>query len=99
MIEGLQPERTGLAWQRTALAAGAVTLILLHYASQRGWGAFAAPAALAGTAAVLLAISGLVRERAFERGDTGSPTRRGFPITVALLITATAATTLVTMLL
>jgi hypothetical protein len=37
MREGLQPERTQLAWHRTTLAAAACTLLLLHIAAQRGW--------------------------------------------------------------
>ncbi|QFZ19504.1 DUF202 domain-containing protein [Saccharothrix syringae] len=58
---GLQPERTGLAWKRTALTAAACTLLLADAAVRQGWGAL--PAVLTGTAAVVLAAGGQRRHR------------------------------------
>jgi hypothetical protein len=64
---GAQAQRTGLAWQRTALAAGACTLLLLHSASLRDWGATTVPAVVAGCTAVVLAVVGKARERQLRR--------------------------------
>ena len=55
---GLQPERTNLAWNRTALAAAACALLLLHVAAQRGWGIATAPAVCTASVAVTLVLLG-----------------------------------------
>ncbi|MFC3897680.1 DUF202 domain-containing protein [Lentzea rhizosphaerae] len=41
---GLQPERTSLAWHRTALAAAACSLLLVGVAARHGWGLATLPA-------------------------------------------------------
>lgn len=48
---GLQPERTRLAWRRTALAATVVALLAVRLAALRG-----APVAIAGTVLLWLAV-------------------------------------------
>jgi uncharacterized membrane protein YidH (DUF202 family) len=54
---GLQPERTQLAWRRTALAMGVVTLLAIRLALPLGTaGALLAAAALAGWIAVTVVI-------------------------------------------
>ena len=44
---GLQPERTNLAWNRTALAAAACALLLVTVAARHGWGLATTPAVCA----------------------------------------------------
>jgi uncharacterized membrane protein YidH (DUF202 family) len=61
---GLQPERTNLAWNRTALAAAACSLFLLHVAVRQGEGLAAVPAAC--TAGVSLTLVVLRRHRRLE---------------------------------
>lgn len=60
---GLQPERTSLAWNRTALAAAACALLLLHVAVRHRWGTATAPAVCAAVLAVTLALAGRRRRR------------------------------------
>jgi uncharacterized membrane protein YidH (DUF202 family) len=64
---GAQPQRTGLAWQRTALAAVACTLLLLHAAAKQRWGTATIAPAVAGLTAILLAIAGAYRQRQLRR--------------------------------
>lgn len=56
--QGLQPERTNLAWNRTALASAACSLLLLHIAARRGWGLATVPAVCTATVAVTLVLLG-----------------------------------------
>ncbi|SEQ87100.1 protein of unknown function [Lentzea xinjiangensis] len=51
---GLQPERTRLAWHRTALSAAACSLLLVGVAARHGW-ALATPPAVC-TAAVSMTL-------------------------------------------
>ncbi|MEU3275116.1 DUF202 domain-containing protein [Saccharomonospora sp. NPDC006951] len=98
MTDGLQPERTGLAWQRTALAAGACALLLLHAAAREGWGVLTVPAALAGVSALVLTIAGTHRDRGLR--GSAEPPEAGTRLvaTVTAVVTATALATLVTLL-
>lgn len=96
MSTGLQPERTGLAWQRTALAAGICSLLLLRHAAITGWGVFTIPAALAATAALTLMVAGTVRERQLQ--DARPPASAVLLGTVAVLSTATAVTAFATLM-
>jgi uncharacterized membrane protein YidH (DUF202 family) len=58
---GLQPERTTLAWNRTALAAAACSLLLLNTAARHGWSSAIVPAVC--TAAVSASLVTLGRHR------------------------------------
>lgn len=58
---GLQPERTALAWTRTALASAACSLVLLHVAVRQGGGLATVPAVC--TAAVSVTLVTLRRHR------------------------------------
>ncbi|TDC77531.1 DUF202 domain-containing protein [Micromonospora sp. KC606] len=69
---GLQPERTRLAWRRTALALTVVAVLALRLALTRG-----VPGALLGAAVVLLWAGALVAlwGRAAGRGPVRAGTR------------------------
>ncbi|MEU3628285.1 hypothetical protein BS329_03120 [Amycolatopsis coloradensis] len=88
---GAQAERTGLAWRRTALAATACTLLLLHLAARRGWGTAVVPVAFAGAMVIALVVIGSLRERALRRAETPKPLNPAFAVTVSALVVATAA--------
>jgi hypothetical protein len=91
---GAQAQRTGLAWQRTALAAGACTLLLLHSAALRHWGTTTVPAVVAGCTAVALAVVGRYRERQLRRPGR-PPAARGLTLgAMSAMVTATAVATL-----
>ena len=87
---GAQAERTGLAWRRTALASAACTVLLLHSAAQRHWGAALVPVLLAAATSALLAGVGVRRERALR---AGRPAAMGpiLPAIASLAVTVTAA--------
>ncbi|MGK4595580.1 DUF202 domain-containing protein [Amycolatopsis sp. w19] len=88
---GAQAERTGLAWRRTALAATACTLLLLHTADRRGWGTAVIPVAFAGAMVITLAAVGAIRERALRRPETPKPLNPILAVTTSALVVATAA--------
>jgi putative membrane protein len=85
---GLQPERTVMAWQRTALGVGGVSALLLHHAHGRLGGS------LAGGAGLLVALAMLVmvevrheRREDDENSPMGSRAVRSLAIvTVALSV-------------
>jgi uncharacterized membrane protein YidH (DUF202 family) len=83
-----------LAWQRTALAAGACTLLLLHSAALRQWGPAAVPAIIAGGTAITLAVVGAYRERQLRRGQPAAASRLLMGA-VSVMVTATAVATLI----
>ncbi|MDT7725377.1 MAG: hypothetical protein QOI21_1953 [Actinomycetota bacterium] len=87
---GAQAERTGLAWQRTALAAAACTLLLLHSASTRAWGLSTVPPVIAGCTAISLALVGAHRDRQLR--ETGRPAAVSNFLLAAIsaMVTATA---------
>ncbi|WP_410602692.1 DUF202 domain-containing protein [Amycolatopsis sp. lyj-90] len=87
---GAQAERTGLAWRRTALAATACTLLLLHTAARQGWGTAVIPVAVAGAMVVVLVVIGSIRERALRGPDTPKPLNPAFAVTASALVVATA---------
>jgi len=58
---GLQPERTAMAWQRTALGVGGVSALLVHDAESRIALAVPGVAGLAGALALLILV-----ERRYE---------------------------------
>ncbi|MDT7801005.1 MAG: hypothetical protein QOI78_4438 [Actinomycetota bacterium] len=86
---GAQAERTGLAWRRTVLASAACTMLLLHTAAQRHWGAALIPVLLSAGTSALLAVVGVYRERALRVAEPGTMPR-ALPAAVSLAVTATA---------
>ncbi|MEV6717954.1 DUF202 domain-containing protein [Lentzea sp. NPDC051208] len=55
---GLQPERTHLAWSRTALASAACSLLLMNVAARHGWGSATLPAVCTAVWSVALVLFG-----------------------------------------
>lgn len=95
---GLQPERTGLAWQRTALASSVAALLLLHHAANAGWsGPVTVPAALGSSIALVIAVAGGVRARRLREARQPGPLPSALPAVLAVLVTATAVAALVTL--
>jgi uncharacterized membrane protein YidH (DUF202 family) len=92
---GAQSQRTGLAWQRTALAAVACTLLLLRSASLQHWGAAAVPSVFAGCTAITLAVVGTYRERQLRRPGQPAAAGRILMGAVSLMVTATAIAALI----
>lgn len=81
---GLQPERTDLAWSRTALAAAGCALLLLGVAARHGLTVTTLlPAALMGITAISLALLG--------RRPVTSPGRLAL---IGALLTVTCLTSL-----
>ena len=91
---GAQAERTGLAWRRTALASAACTMLLLHTAAQRHWGAALIPVLLSAATSALLAVVGAYRERALRVAEPVAMPRL-LPAVVSLAVTATATSVFV----
>ncbi len=83
---GLQPERTALAWRRTAIATAGAALVVLREAVAHG-----AWAATAGAAVALLIAAETIRQssaayaRAADRLRTGAPLK---PLADPSLMTA-----------
>ncbi|WP_043842420.1 DUF202 domain-containing protein [Amycolatopsis taiwanensis] len=82
---GLQPERTALAWQRTALSAGVAAVLLL-----RSGLLHAAPLELmaSGCALAVAVVAWLVGRRP---GNTGAPRRVLLAMTTATCVTGALA--------
>ncbi|MCR3718940.1 MULTISPECIES: DUF202 domain-containing protein [Prauserella salsuginis group] len=95
-MNGDQPERTGLAWQRTALASAACSGLLLHAALTTGHAApaIALPVSLVTT--VVLAAAGTSRGRRLRRST--APLPLPLAATAALLVTATTVVSLAALL-
>lgn len=55
---GLQPERTSLAWHRTALASAACSLLFVGVAARHGWGVATLPAVCTAGVSVTLVLLG-----------------------------------------
>jgi hypothetical protein len=55
---GLQPERTSLAWHRTALAAAACSLLFVGVAVRHGWALAMLPAVCTAGVSVTLVLLG-----------------------------------------
>ncbi|SFW91420.1 DUF202 domain-containing protein [Amycolatopsis australiensis] len=91
---GAQAERTGLAWRRTALASAACTVLLLHSAAQRHWGASLVPVLLAAATSALLAGVAVRRERALRAGRPVVMSS-AVPAVASLAVTVTAASVVV----
>ena len=90
--EGLQAERTAMAWQRTALGLGGVSALLLHHAGGKVGPSVPGVAGLLAALGVLL----LVEARYLRRGDGEldaspmgvGPVRAIAAVTVLLAISA-----------
>lgn len=65
---GLQPQRTALAWNRTALALAINALLVLRAGLQAGDKALLALGALVGMAAAAIAVAAIRRRRQLMRG-------------------------------
>lgn len=87
---GAQAQRTGLAWRRTALAATACTLLLLHMAARRGWGMAVLPVVVAGTMVITLAAIGTIRERALRKTEIPKSLDPTLAVIASALVVATA---------
>ncbi|EIE98335.1 DUF202 domain-containing protein [Saccharomonospora glauca] len=91
---GLPSERTGLAWQRSALGAGAVSLLLLYHTARTGWSSLTAAAACTALTTVVLTVAGVKRDRDLRRVTPPAPPRTALAA-VAFLVTAAAVLALV----
>lgn len=86
---GLQPERTGLAWWRTALSITAVALLALRTALTAGSVWSLAASVIGATAAVVMLLVGW--DRPAYHPDSGDVTSRSSRRTIAGIAAAVAA--------
>jgi uncharacterized membrane protein YidH (DUF202 family) len=91
---GAQPQRTALAWQRTALAAAGCTLLLLHSAATHRWGTATVAPVVSGLTAIALAIAGGWRERHLRRARRPTAANALLMGGVSVMVVATAAASL-----
>jgi hypothetical protein len=79
---GLQPERTDLAWRRTAFSAAACSVLLLHAAAREGWGAAVVPGVL------VLAVAAVAAWAGGRARRVGSDSGRVLFVVSALVVVA-----------
>ena len=87
---GLQPERTVLAWERTAFSAVVVAALMLRHAAESGWGAATVPAMFASGTAVVAIVSGRARRRSLATGWTGANARSVSTGVLTVMLVASA---------
>jgi uncharacterized membrane protein YidH (DUF202 family) len=79
----LQPERTDLAWRRTAFSAAGCSVLLLQAAARGGWGLRVVPGVLIALVAVVAVWAG---RRGRQRCRCGAGPGR-LPLAVGVLTT------------
>jgi hypothetical protein len=89
---GLQPERTALAWRRTAFSATAVAALQVSRAARQGWGTAAVPALAAVIALAVTAGVAFHRARALRRGQVTPPAQAMRAVALTSLALAASAT-------
>ncbi|GAA1202423.1 DUF202 domain-containing protein [Prauserella alba] len=95
-MNGDQPERTGLAWQRTALASAACSGLLLHAAATTDHAVPAVAAPISIVTTIVLAVAGAGRGRRLRRSV--APLPPSLAATAAVLVAATAVVSLAALL-
>ncbi|WP_024875823.1 DUF202 domain-containing protein [Saccharomonospora piscinae] len=95
---GVPAERTGLAWQRSALGAATVSALLLYQTVRTGWQVLPVTAACTAVLAVGLAAVGAYRDRELRAAAPPRPLPPAVPAAVAVLVAATALLALLALL-
>lgn len=85
---GLQPERTVLAWNRTAAAMAVNAIVLLRAGFQPGAHVLLLPGALLAGFALALLVKGRTRRRQLLAGPPAAPSTRSMGVTSAAVVVA-----------
>ncbi|WP_020666723.1 DUF202 domain-containing protein [Amycolatopsis nigrescens] len=94
MTDGAQRQRTGLAWQRTALGAAGCTLLLAHAAGKQDWGIGLLPVVFGAITTVMLSGAGRRRERALRADNPTTPINRSTIKVTAVMVVMTVVSAL-----